>query len=340
MSDNHPSVGGAPLRRLTGVQILGTGSFVPDRIVTNDDLADLGCDSDWIVKRTGIRARRHAPPGMCTSDMAVEAARRCLAAADVPAKEVDLLVVGTFTPDRLMPATAPVVQSELGLTCGAFDVSAACAGFTYALATAMQFVGTGCSRRALVIGADTNSRILDPEDKTTYPLFGDGAGAVLLAGGSEEQGALAYTIGADGSRVDLLTRPVGGVQSPEVYPDGNLDRRWFMQMEGRSVFKWAVRLVDEDVKQVLQHADLKPEQIDCWLFHQANVRILDAAVDAMGISRERVVMHLDRYGNTSAASIPIALDETVRGGGIKSGDHVVMCGFGAGLAWGTLAWRW
>ena len=340
MSDSSGSVGGAPLRRLTGVQILGTGSYLPDHIVTNDDLTRLGCDADWIVQRTGIRQRRHAPPGMCTSDMAIEAGRRCLAAADVPAKEVDLLVVGTFTPDRLMPATAPVVQHGLELNCGAMDVSAACAGFTYALATAMQFVATGCSRRALVIGADTNSRILDPDDKTTYPLFGDGAGAVLLAAGSDEQGALAYTIGADGGGVDLLTRPVGGTQTPETHPAGTLDRRWYMQMEGRPVFKWAVRLVDENVRQVLEHADLKPEQIDCWLFHQANVRILDAAINALGISSERVVMHMDRYGNTSAASIPIALDETVRGGGIKAGDHVVMCGFGAGLAWGTIAWRW
>ena len=340
MSESSGSVGGSPLRRLTGVQIAGTGSFVPDQIVTNDDLARLGCDADWIVQRTGIRERRHAPPGMATSDMAIEAARRCLVAADVPAKDIDLLVLGTFTPDRLMPATATKVQHALGLNCGAFDVAAACAGFTYALAAGMQFVATGCSRRALVIGADTNSRILDPDDKTTYPLFGDGAGAVLLTAGSDEQGPLAYTIGADGGGIESLTRPVGGTEHPEVYPDGRLDRRWYMQMQGRPVFKWAVRLVHENVLQVLDHAGLTPEQIDCWLFHQANVRILEAAVDALGIGRERVVMHMDRYGNTSAASIPIALDETVRAGGIKSGDHVVMCGFGAGLAWGTLAWRW
>lgn len=340
MRDTPGTVGGAPLRRLTGVQMLGTGSFVPDHIVTNDDLARLGCDSDWIVQRTGIRARRHAPPEMCTSDMAIEAGRRCLAAADVPAKDVDLLLLATFTPDRLAPATAPVVQHALGMTCGAMDVSAACAGFTYALTTAMQFVATGCSRRALVIGADTNSRILDPDDKQTYPLFGDGAGAVLLAAGSDEQGGLAYTLGADGGGYELLTRRHGGTQAPVMGAGSTLDHDWYFQMEGRSVFKWAVRLVDEDVRQVLAHADLKPEQIDCWLFHQANVRILDAAVDALGISRERVVMHLDRYGNTSAASIPLALDETLRAGGVKAGDHIVMCGFGAGLAWGTIAWRW
>lgn len=340
MSDSSGSVGDSPLRRLTGVQILGTGSFVPDQVVTNADLGRLGCDPDWIVQRTGIRERRHLPATMTTSDMAIEAARRALAAADVPARDVDLLVIGTFSPDRLAPAMATRVQHELGLKCGAFDVSAACAGFAYALTTAMQFVATGCSRRALVIGADANSRIIDPDDKNIYPLFGDGAGAVLLSAGSDEQGALAYTIGADGSCVDLLTRPVGGAEHPQMITGGQLDRRWYLQMEGRPVFKWAVRLVDESVRKTLDHAGLSPEQIDCWLFHQANVRILDAAVDALGISRERVVMHMDRYGNTSAASIPIALDETVRAGGVKHGDHLVLCGFGAGLAWGTIAWRW
>lgn len=338
MSDSYSAVGGAPVRTLSGIQILGTGSFVPDNVVTNADLSSLGCDPEWIVQRTGIRERRHAPPEMTTSDMAIAAAERCLAAANVDRSEIDLLVLGTMTPDRLLPATATRVQTRLGLQCGAIDVNAACAGFTYALTTAMQFVATGCSKKALVIGADANSRAIDPTDVKTYPLFGDGAGAVLLSAGSPEQGALAYTIGADGSGMELLHRPVGGAESP--YQIGVEPNSWLLKMDGRPVFKWAVRLVEETTRQVLDASGLSTEQIDCWLFHQANVRILDAAVEALEIDRERVVMHMDRYGNTSAGSIPIALDETVRAGGIRRGDHLLMSGFGAGLAWGTIVWRW
>ena len=339
MSDGISDVAGAPVRSLLGIEIAASGSYLPDKVVTNDDLASLGCDAQWIVQRTGIRERRHAPPGMTTSDMAVAAAERCLAAANTAAAEVDLLVLATMSPDQLLPATATRVQHRLGLKCAAMDVTAACAGFTYALATAMQFVATGCSRRALVIGADANSRVVDPHDVKTYPLFGDGAGAVLLAPGSPEQGALAYTLGADGGGSDMLCRPVGGAEQPfrESCPQAG---SWFVQMDGRPVFKWAVRLVDQSVRQVLEASGLSIEQINCWLLHQANVRILDAAIESLGIDRERVVMHMDRYGNTSAASIPIALDETLRAGGIRRGDNLVMSGFGAGLAWGTIAWRW
>jgi 3-oxoacyl-[acyl-carrier-protein] synthase-3 len=339
MSDSTIAFGGAPVRSLTGVQMVGTGSFVPDNVVTNEDLSSLGCDPQWIVQRTGIHERRHAPDGMATSDMATAAAERCLAAAKVERQDVDLLILATLSPDRLLPATAPEVQRRLGLNCPAMDLSAACAGFTYALATGMQFVATACSRRALVIGADANSRVIDPGDMKTYPLFGDGAGAVLLAPGSPEQGALAYTLGADGGGADMLCRTVGGSARP-FRPAGPQDGSWYLEMDGRPVFKWAVRVVEESSRQVLEAAGLEVEQIDCWLLHQANVRILDAAIEALGLLRERVVMHMDRYGNTSAASIPLALDETLRRGGIRRGDHLMMSGFGAGLTWGTLAWRW
>jgi 3-oxoacyl-[acyl-carrier-protein] synthase-3 len=267
MSDSSAAVGGAPLRSLVGVQIIGTGSYVPERVVTNEDLASLGCDADWIVQRTGIRERRHAPEGVTTSDLAVAAARRCLEAARVEPKDVDLLVLGTMSPDRLLPATATAVQHKLGVNCAAMDVSAACAGFTYALFTAMQFVGTGCSNRALVIGADANSRVIDPSDIKTYPLFGDGAGAVLLAPGSPEQGALAYTLGSDGSGVDLLHRPVGGAERP-FRGQGPQDGSWFLQMEGRPVFKWAVRIVAESSRQVLDAAGVEPRQVAWWILHR------------------------------------------------------------------------
>jgi 3-oxoacyl-[acyl-carrier-protein] synthase-3 len=339
MSDAILEVAGAPVRTLPGVQIVGSGSFLPDKVVTNEDLSSLGCDAEWIVQRTGIRERRHAPPEMTTSDMAVAAAQRCLAAAGVKPADVDLLVLATMSPDQLLPATATRVQHRLGLSCAAMDVAAACAGFTYALSTAMQFVATGCSRRALVIGADANSRVVDPKDVKTYPLFGDGAGAVLLTKGSAEQGALAYTLGADGGGAQMLCRPVGGAENPfrESCPQAG---SWYVQMDGRPVFKWAVRLVDQSARQVLDAAGLSIDQVDQWLLHQANVRILDAAIESLGIDRARVVMHMDRYGNTSAGSIPIALDETLRADRIRRGDHLVMSGFGAGLAWGTIAWRW
>jgi len=339
MSDPAAPGSRAPLRKLTGVQVVGTGSFVPDNVVTNEDLASLGCDSEWIIQRTGIRERRHAPPEMTTSDMAIAAAQRCIEASGVDKQQIDLLLLATLSPDRLMPATATTVQDRLGLSCGAMDVSAACSGFVYALITAMQYVATGCSKRALVIGADANSRVIDPQDKKIYPLFGDGAGAVLLAPGDETQGALAYTLGADGSGADLLCRDTGGAARP-FDPNGANDGSWYMQMDGRPVFKWAVRLVEDSSRQVVEAAGLTLEQIDWWILHQANVRILDAAVDSLGIDHEKVVMHLDRYGNTSAGSVPIALDETLRAGHVKRGQHLLMSGFGAGLTWGTIAWRW
>jgi 3-oxoacyl-[acyl-carrier-protein] synthase-3 len=319
--------------------MVGTGSFLPEQVVTNEDLVSLGSDPQWLFKRTGIRARRHAPVEMATSDMAVAAARRALEASETGREEIDLVVLATLSPDQLMPATATAVQDQLGLQCAAMDVSAACAGFTYALVTAMQFVATGCSHRALVIGSDTNSRVLDPTDKTTYPLFGDGAGAVVLAPGSREQGALSYTLGADGSKVDLLSRPTGGSQRP-FDPNGENDGSWFMQMNGRAVFKWAVRVVEDSSREVLRAAELEVSQVDWWILHQANERIIDAAIDGLEVSPEKVIKHMDRYGNTSAGSIPIALDETVRAGKIERGQIVLMSGFGSGLAWGTVAFRW
>ncbi len=334
MSDASSPSYQSPSRQLMGVQIVGTGSFVPDNVVTNEDLAALGCDAEWIVKRTGIRERRHAPPGMNTSDMAIAAAERAMESAGVKPSEIDLLLLGTFTPDRMMPATATTVQHKLGLQCGAMDLVAACSSFLYSLSTGMQFVATGGSKRCLVIGADTNSRVVDPTDPKIYPLFGDGAGAVVLAPGSGEQGALSYTLGSDGSGVELLSRPTGGVESPYV-PESS-----YMQMDGRAVFKWAVRLIEEVSRTSVEAAHLSLADIDHWIFHQANVRILDAAVSSLEIDRKKVVMHLDRYGNTSAASVPIALDETFRAGKISAGNHLLLCGFGAGLTWGTTVFRW
>ena len=329
----------SPLRRLTGVQIVGTGSFVPENIVTNEALASLGCDADWIIQRTGIRERRHAPPEMSTSDMAVAAAKRCIESADIDPRQIDLVVLATLSPDYLLPATAAAVQDRLGLNCAAMDLSAACAGFMYAIVTGMQFVATGSSKFALVIGADTNSRVMNPADKKTFPLFGDGAGAVLVAKGSEKQGLLSYTLGADGSGEQLLIRPAGGSRVP-LNGEATIRSDWFVKMDGRPVFKWAVRLLEDSSQQVLQAAGLKTSDVALWVFHQANIRILDAAVDALAIDRQKVETHIDRYGNTSAGSVPIALDEALRAGRFGRDDLLLMCGFGGGLSWGTALMRW
>jgi 3-oxoacyl-[acyl-carrier-protein] synthase-3 len=329
----------SPLRRLTGVQIIGTGSFVPENVVTNGDLASLGCDADWIIQRTGIRERRHALPEMSTSDMAVAAAERCIKSSGIDRSKIDLLVHATLSPDYLLPATATAIQDRLGLNCAAMDLSAACAGFMYALVTGMQFVATGCSSTALVVGADTNSRVMNPDDKKTFPLFGDGAGAVLITKGSPEQGLLSYMLGADGAGEQHLVRPKGGSREPLNGGVGG-GAGWFVKMEGAPVFKWAVRLLDDSSRQVLAAAGFKTTDVGLWVFHQANIRILDAASDALAIDRAKVETHLDRYGNTSAGSIPIALDEALRGGRFKRGDLLLLCGFGGGLSWGTALLRW
>lgn len=328
-----------PIRKLTGVQIVGAGSFLPENIVTNEDLARLGCDADWILQRTGIRERRHASPDMSTSDMAVAAAEKAIADAGIDRGEIDLVLLATMSPDYLMPATASRVQEMLNLNCAAVDLSAACAGFMYAMVTGMHYVATGGSKYALVIGSDTNSRVTNPDDKRTYPLFGDGAGAVLLTAGNDEQGLVSYTLGSDGRGTELLYRPAGGAKQPF---DGSQQNpnSWYMCMDGRPVFKWAVRLVEESSNRVLDAAECSHEDVKLWLFHQANERILEAAIVSMGIDREKVLINLDRYGNTSTGSIPIVLDEALKNGGINQGDLLLMCGFGGGLSWGTALLRW
>jgi 3-oxoacyl-[acyl-carrier-protein] synthase-3 len=330
----------ARTRTLTGVQILGTGRYLPDNVITNHDLwVSHGFDPEWIVNRTGIHERRFAMPHQATSDLAVHAANRCLKAAGVDASEVDLLVVGTFTPDMCFPSTACLVQDRMRLNCPAFDLQAACAGFVYALATAAQFVAAGTSQRALVIGADCNSRVINPHDQKSFPLFGDGAGAVLLAPGSPEQGMLAYQLGSDGSGGDLLNRPACGSRMPpsvEALHEG----LHYLTMDGRAVFKWAVRILADSCTAVMSRAGRSIDDVRWFIPHQANVRIIHAASDVLGFHREVVYKNLERYGNTSGGSIPIALDELLEEKQVRRGDLVLTSGFGAGLNWGTALWRW
>ncbi len=325
---------------LLGVQTLATGSFTPDLEIRNEDLASLGYDADWIVQRTGILARRHAPAGMTTGDLAVEAAQQCIQQSGVDPKQIDLVLLGTCTPDMPMPATASVVQQRLGLDAMAFDLQAACASFVFALITGVQYVATGCSRLALVIGADCNSRIVNPADVRTYPLFGDAGGAVLLAPGSKEQGLLAYAVGSDGSGADLLCRPMGGAKLPFAQATGPDDPRQYLYMEGRLIYKWAIRQLAQTTADVLQQARMSLQDIDLIIFHQANMRIINSAVKELGLDPAKVFNNLDRYGNTASASIPLALDEAYRQGRIQPGNVILFSGFGAGLAWGTVLIRW
>lgn len=325
---------------LLGIQILGTGSYVPERVVTNESLEQqYGFEPGWIEQRTGISERRHAAPGEATSDMAVEAALRAIETSRVNKDDIDLLIVGTFTPDYLCPSASCLVQERLGLDVASMDLQAACSGFMYSLVTAAQFVATGNSKLALVIGADTNSRIVDPSDMRTAPLFGDGAGAVLVGRGSPHQGLVSYQLGSDGSGGSLLDRPYGGTRNPST-PESLKAGNHLLQMDGRSVFKWAVSAVTETIELVLNHSGMSPEDPALYVLHQANIRILNYAMEQLGIPSSKVMCNLHKYGNTSAGSIPIVLDEARQAGRIQSGDSVVMCGFGAGLSWGTSVFRW
>jgi 3-oxoacyl-[acyl-carrier-protein] synthase-3 len=327
------------LKTLTGVQVLATGAFAPAEIVRNEDLAELGYDADWILQRTGIRQRRRAAPDQATSDLALGAARDALANANMTADSIDLLIVGTMTPDTQTPATACRVAERLGIRAPAMDINAACAGFVYSLITGAQFIKSGTATRAMIIGADVMSRISNPADKKTYPLFGDAAGAAIIGRGDVQQGLLSYTMGADGSGGNLLCIPGGGSREP-LTADSLASNRQYMIMDGRPVFQWAVQVVRETITSVLDGAQLAPDEVDLVVLHQANVRIIDAAMGKLGIEREKVFVNLDRYGNTSAGSVPLALAEAQRQGRIKRGDNVVISGFGAGLAWGTAVLRW
>ena len=323
-----------------GVRVVGSGSYVPDAIVSNNHLRErLGFDSDWIMKRTGILERRHALPHQATSDLCHEACKRCIDQAGVNPKDIDLLLLATFTPDMDFPATACLVQDRLQLNCPAFDIEAACAGFMYALITGAAYVISGASDLALIVGGDCNSRIVNPDDLKTYPLFGDGAGAVLLARGRPDQGIISYSMGADGSGGDLLSRPACGSRLPPT-PELLQKGMHYMYMDGRAVFRWAVAILCDTIQDVLKAGNMRAEDVDLYIPHQANIRIINAAIDVLHIPRSRVFNNLARYGNTSAGSVPLALDEAIAEGRLKAGQRVILSGFGAGLTWGTALMAW
>jgi 3-oxoacyl-[acyl-carrier-protein] synthase III len=341
-STNLSQSGRGRLGSCVGIRIAATGAYVPDHIVTNEDLAALGCDSDWIIKRTGISERRRAAPDQASSDLAYEAIATCLQQAGVLPTDIDLLICATMTPDHITPSTACILQQRLGCIAPAFDLNAACAGFMYALVTGAHFVRSGLARNAIIVGTEVMSRTVDTSDIKTYPLFGDGAGAVLLqpSDSSVEKpcGLLSFTLGSEGD-VESLCIPAGGSREP-LLPGSLESGRQYLQMDGRTVFVWAVRIVSDSINDVLAAANVTAEEIDCVILHQANIRIIDAAISSFAIPKEKVIVNLDRVGNTSAASIPLALDDAYRRGNIRPGDLVLMCGFGAGLSWGTALVRW
>jgi 3-oxoacyl-[acyl-carrier-protein] synthase-3 len=316
------------------VTITGLGAHVPDRVITNDELAKLVDTSDeWIVERTGIRERRIAAETEALSDLALPAIRQALDAAGSDGKDIDLLIVATVTPDMMFPSTAAILADRLGAAdAAAYDLSAGCTGFMYALAQAYGMVAAGLSRRALVVGGDVLSRILDWSDRSTVVLFGDGAGAVMLER-SEEDGFLAFELGADGAGGEHLWLPGSGSRHFE-------DSDRLVKMNGREVFKFATRILVHSAEAVLEECGTSVEDVDVYVPHQANVRIIDHATKKLGIPSERVVINVDRYGNTSSGSIPLALADAQADGRLRPGSLVLMTGMGAGLTWGSALMRW
>ncbi|MFN0303598.1 MAG: beta-ketoacyl-ACP synthase III [Burkholderiales bacterium] len=311
-------------------RIVGTGSYLPERIVTNDELAHrLETSDEWIRSRTGIRQRHIARPDERASDLALHASLRAIEAAGIAASEIDLIIVATSTPDFVFPSTACLLQRRLGIAgCAAFDLQAVCSGFVYALSTANAFIRGGEYQHALVVGAEVFSRILDWDDRGTCVLFGDGAGAVVLSA-SDTPGILATALHADGRQADILSVP-GNVCG------GKIEGSVFLTMDGQAVFKFAVRVLEEVARETMEKAALTTDDIDWLIPHQANVRILEATARRLGVDASRLIVTVDRHANTSAASIPLALDEAVRDGRIESGQHVLFEGVGGGFTWGAV----
>lgn len=312
-------------------RVAGTGSYLPGNPVTNDDLVARGIDTsdEWIVERTGIRSRYLAAPDVTSSQLAYEASVRAIEAAGCRPDDIDLIIVATSTPDFIFPSTATLLQARLGITNGspAFDLQAVCAGFAYAISTAEKFIRSGGTRRALVVGAEVFSRILDWNDRGTCVLFGDGAGAVVLEA-SDAPGILASAIHADGRHNPILCVP-GQVSRGEVIGDP------FLRMDGQAVFKFAVKVLADVAREVAELGGVSLDQVDWLIPHQANIRIIQATGKRLGLSMDKVIATVSRHGNTSAASIPLALDEAVRDGRIQRGQKVILEGIGGGFAWGA-----
>lgn len=322
------------------VRFLGTGSAAPEKVLANADLEKIVDTSDeWIQTRTGIRERRIADPGTATSDIAYDACVRALESASVDPVDLDAIIVGTVTPDYIFPSTACILQSRLGARhIMAFDLLAGCSGFMYALQAGKGIIDGGNAKKVLVIGAETLSTIMDFQDRSTCILFGDGAGAAVLSE-SDTPGIMSITMGANGSQWNLLYMPGGGSRVP-ASEESIKNRAHFLKMAGQEVFKEAVKAIESSSLEAIRLADLTPDDIDLFIPHQANYRILEAVRKRIGLPAEKVFSNLDRYGNTSSASVPIALDEAVRSGRVKKDDKILISVFGAGFTWGAAVVNW
>jgi len=320
--------------------ITGIGAYVPDRVLTNDELSQMVDTSDeWIVERTGIRERRIAAPEQALSDLCRPAAEQALERAGAEAASIDLLIVATVTPDMSFPSTAAILADQLGAPdAGAYDLSAGCTGFMYALAQAYGMLAGGLATRALVVGGDVLSKILDWSDRSTCVLFGDGAGAVVMER-ADSGGFLGFELGADGSGGPQLYMPAGGSRSP-ASAETIAQRQHFAHMNGREVFKFATRVLVSSAEEILEECGHTVSDLDLYIPHQANVRIIDHAVHKLGISGDKVVVNVDRYGNTSSGSIPLALADAVTENRLRQGDLLLMTGMGAGLTWGSALMEW
>lgn len=321
--------------------IVGWGKHVPPKVMTNHDLAKIVDTSDeWIVPRTGIRERRIAGPKESSFTMGYAAAREALEKADMLPTEVGLIICATATPEHTFPSTASLIQDALGAThAGAFDLSAGCAGFVYALSLGAQVIQGGGHKVVLVIGSETMSRITNWKDRGTCILFGDGAGAVVLQASEQRGGVLSSLVRSDGSGGDLLIVPAGGSKLP-ASAETVLRNQHTIEMDGREIFRFATRIVDKSTREVLEQAGLTLDDVELFIPHQANLRIIQAGARTLGVDESRVFVNLEKYGNTSSASIPLALCEAVECGRVRPGDHLVLIGFGAGLAWAAAAIQW
>lgn len=324
------------------VTVVSVGISIPEKMISNADLEKMVNTSDeWIIERTGIRERHIVSPSIATSDMAVEAANNALTDAKVSPKDIDLIIVCTATPDMIFPATACIVQDRIGANRAcAFDLSSGCTGFMTGLVMASHSVSSGNYETVLVIGAETLSRIVDWQDRNTCVLFGDGAGAVVVKRAAKRgDGLLSFLMGSDGSGGQFLSVPAGGSRMPASHETVD-NRLHYMKMNGKEVFKFAVKVTEAAAKSVLDAAGYSVCDVDLFIFHQANIRIMEAAAKRLGVSMDKVFTNVDRYGNTSTASIPIALREAQGAGKLKPGDLVILVGFGAGLTWAAATFRW
>jgi 3-oxoacyl-[acyl-carrier-protein] synthase-3 len=320
--------------------ITGWGMYVPERVVTNADFERMVDTTDeWITSRTGIKERHFAAPNETASTFAIAAARQALERAGMTGADLDLIIVATVCADYPFPSTANLVQHALGAQCGAFDIRAACSGFLYGLATAHQFIAAGAVKHALVIGVEVLSRILDMTDRSTCVLFGDGAGAVVMSASDEPSGVLGFTIGSDGAKPELLYIPAGGSAEP-LTEEGIRERRQYVKMQGNEVFRFATRVMGTAMEEALANAGMTAHDMDLFIPHQANLRIIEAAVRRLELPPEKVFVNIERYGNTSAAAIPIALCEAIEQGRVFPGAHLGMVAFGAGLTWAAAVVKW